>query len=145
MTIIPDPIFVILQAIPFVLTMFALKAIIFDPMIAYLDEREAATTGGREDIAELQDKVESRLAEYEAKLEQARSEAADIRAQRRAEASKAHLQRVAEARSEADERIAKAVAEIGKAKAEAATQLEQSARSLAGDIATQVLGREAAS
>src|SRR4030095_13021305 len=85
-TIIPDPALVLLQALPFLLTIFALKAIIFDPMLAYLDGRHDATVGGRKEVTELQAKAEAHLAAYEKRLHHARREAPPPPSKRRPDA-----------------------------------------------------------
>jgi F-type H+-transporting ATPase subunit b len=143
-TIIPDPALVLLQALPFLLTIFALKAIIFDPMLAYLDGRHDATVGGRKEVQELQAKAEAHLAAYEQRLEEARSEAAGIRAQRRQAALAEHALRIEGARAASAQTIEDGVRQIERAKRAARKELEETTRSLATQIATQVLGRETA-
>ena len=143
-TIIPDPALVLLQALPFLLTIFALKAIIFDPMLAYLDGRHAATVGGREEVQELQAKAEAHLAAYEKRLEEARTEASAIRATRRQAALTEYAHRIEGARAASAQTIEDAVGQIDRAKRAARKELEEKTRALATQIATQVLGRETA-
>jgi F-type H+-transporting ATPase subunit b len=140
-TIIPDPVLVLLQALPFLLTVFALKAIIFDPMLAYLDGRHEATVGGRREVQELQDRADAHLAAYEKRLEEARSEAAAIRAQHRQAALAAHAHQIEAARAAAGREIEDAVGQIERAKRGARKELEERTRALGAQIAEQVLGR----
>jgi F-type H+-transporting ATPase subunit b len=143
-TIIPDPALVLLQALPFLLTIFALKAIIFDPMLAYLDGRHDATVGGRKQVTELQAKAEAHLAAYEKRLDDARSEASAIRAARRQAALTEYAHRIEGARAAGAHTIEDAVGQIDRAKRAARKELEEKTRMLATQIATQVLGRETA-
>jgi F-type H+-transporting ATPase subunit b len=143
-TIIPDPALVLLQALPFLLTIFALKAIIFDPMHAYLDGRHAATVGGRKDVQELQAKADAHLAAYEKRLDEARAEATAIRSQRREAALVEYAHRIEQARAASAQTIEDAVGQIEYAKRAARKELEEKTRVLGTQIATQVLGRETA-
>jgi F-type H+-transporting ATPase subunit b len=144
MTIIPDPVLVLLQAIPFLITVFALKAIIFDPMLTYLDGRAAATVGGRKEVADLQEKAEAHLLAYEKRLDQARSEAAAIRSKRRLESLDRYAHRIEASRAEAGKHVEDAILQIDRAKKAARKELEEKTRSLGAQIATRVLGRETA-
>ena len=144
MTIIPDPALVLLQALPFLLTIFALKAIIFDPMLAYLDGRHDATVGGRKEVQELQAKAEAHLAAYEKRLDDARTEASGIRAARRQAALAEYAHRIEAARAAGAQTIEEGVGQIEYAKRNARKELEEKTRALATQIATQVLGRETA-
>ena len=68
MNIIPVPLVVALQAIPFLLTIFALFKIIVQPMLGYLDARNAATEGARKEAAALAAQAEAQTNEYEQRL-----------------------------------------------------------------------------
>ena len=133
-----------LQAVPFLVTLFALDKAIFKPMLAYLDEREASLVEGRERTENLQAQIQERLASYDQRLEAARMEISDLRAKRRAAAQEEYEQRVSAARSKADAEVAAAVQGISAEREQAWSALEISARQLAGDIAGRVLGRSAA-
>jgi F0F1-type ATP synthase membrane subunit b/b' len=143
-TIIPDPALVLLQAIPFLLTVFALKAIILDPMLAYLDGRHDATVGGRQEVADLEAKAQAHLAAYEKQLDDARTTASGIRAERRQAALAEYAHRIEEARAASARTIEDAVGQIDRARKGARGQLEEQSRSIGAQIASQVLGRETA-
>jgi len=143
MQILPDPLMMALQAVPFLVTVLALYQIIFLPMLDYLDERKNAVESARAEAASLQGQIEARMSDYEAKLAQARAATSDLRAKRRAEAMGAYNEAIKVARASADEEIGKALVEIGGAKAAAAKELESNAVTLANQIAGQVLRRAA--
>ena len=144
MQIIPDPLMMTLQAIPFLVTVLALYYIIFKPMLAYLDERANSVEIARSEASNLQAQIEARMSDYEAKLAQARAETAELRAKRRAEAMVAYNESIKAARADADQSIGNALVEIGDAKATAAKELEANAVSLADQITGRVLRRAAA-
>lgn len=141
MNLTPDPVLVVLQVFPLLVLMGGLHLILFKPMLAYLHDRDKATVGAKKEAEDLAAKAAARLVEYEAALEKARNEVAEFRAARRAEAQKVHGDAVAVARKESEARVAVAVRGI-QAEAEVARgQLDAAARTLAGDVASQVLGR----
>jgi F0F1-type ATP synthase membrane subunit b/b' len=141
MNLTPDPVLVVLQLFPLLVLMGGLHVILFKPMLAYLHERDRATAGARREAEDLAARAAARLLEYEAALEKARNEVAEFRAGRRAEAQKVHQDVVAAARKEADVRIAAAVTQIQVEAAQARSQLGATAHALAGEVASQVLGR----
>lgn len=144
MEIIPDPIQVVLYAIPFLVTILAMNRIIFQPMIAYIEDRVGAIEGGRREAEALQDRCTERMADYEQQMEQARGEIGSLRNERRSEAITAYNEIVEGARNEADVRIAGALEEIGAARDAARSGLQGVSDELAGRIASQVLGRPVA-
>lgn len=144
MEIIPNPLVVGLQLLPFLLSVFALYTILFKPMLAYLDGRAAAIDGERQKAADLELRLTARMAEYEAKLERARAEVIELRSARRKEAEGEYNGKIAVARADAERRVAVALETLGAERAAATATLEQSARGLGAQIAASVLGREAA-
>jgi F-type H+-transporting ATPase subunit b len=141
MTVIPDPILVLMQMAPFLVLMFGLNAILFKPMKAYLERRREATAGARDEAIALQEKADLKVTHWEAALARAHAEVAEFRAARRQEASAAHAARLAAARKAADERIADALAIVQGEAALARQQVGPMARALSGEIADRALGR----
>ncbi|MCB9765287.1 MAG: hypothetical protein H6739_36270 [Alphaproteobacteria bacterium] len=144
LSIIPDPVLVAVQMLPFFAAMAILHSLAFKPFIAYLEDREAATAGARAEALELQQKAEERLARYEAKLAEARAEVAKVRAAHRAKAMEAREAALAQARAEAEARLNEAIEAINGERALAAQQLERLSGELASDITQKVLGRATA-
>lgn len=142
MQIIPDPLVVALQLVPFLLTIFALHFIIFKPMLEYLDDREKAQSGGKDEADALRGRIDEKTSDYESRLAAARNEVVDLRAERRGAATHEAEARLAEARKQADVKVEGALADIDKERAAAAGGLEAVSRELADDIAGQVLGRD---
>jgi len=143
MSITPNFLVILLQAIPFLLTIFALQKIIFAPMLAYLSERLAATEGARKEAAALQAQATSQTEAYEQKLAAARAEISALRATRRAEAMLVYRARIDQARRDADQRISAALEGIRADEATARASLKGSSLALAEQIADQLLPRAA--
>jgi len=144
MDVMPHPMAVALQVIPFLVTCFGLWKIIFKPMLDYLDERDRHIAGSRAEAEELVARVEERTTEYREKLTKAKGQIAELRAKRRSEAMVAYEAKVHAARAAAEEQISGALVEIEKARVSASGELEATAHVLAGDIAGRVLGRSVA-
>jgi len=141
MNIIPDPLQVVLNMLPFMVTIVGLYLIILKPMVDYLLEREVAIQSGHDEAARIEAEINSRMSEYELQLARAREEVVALRAGKRAEAQVKYDEVISKARTEAEAQIASAVGEIGVAHTAASTQLKAMSGEIADKIANQVLGR----
>jgi F-type H+-transporting ATPase subunit b len=139
--IVPDWILVVLQTIPFIVAFLALRSLLFEPMMEYLEERDAAIAGARDETAQLRDRVATARAEWDQRLAEARAEGAAHRASIQAEANTRRQAMVDEARTVAEAQVGTALQEIEAARVAAAAQLQQGAQQLAHDIAERVLDR----
>ncbi len=142
--IIPNPTMTALSAAPFLVTVVALYFILFKPLLAYIDARAEAVESGKREAAGLDAEVSSRTAELEARLATVRAEVTELRASRRAAAIHAAQAQVAAARQAADARVKDAVAQLEAERVTARDALAGQARSLATQVAGQVLGRPVA-
>ena len=104
-------------------------------------DRDHATVGARKEAEQLAARAEAKLHEYEAALTAARNEVAEFRTKRRAEAQAGWQVKVTAARQDADKRLAAAMATLARDTETARSELGGSARSIAVQAATQVLGR----
>ena len=141
MNIIPDLTLVAVQLVPFLVLMMGLHVILFKPMLAYLDECQAATAGARHRAEELQAKANERVAQWEQAIAKARSDIAELRSGRRAQANGEYQGIVAASRKAAEARVGEAAAVIRAEASAARSELQAQSRVLAGDVATKVLGR----
>jgi F-type H+-transporting ATPase subunit b len=139
--IVPDWILVALQTLPFLVAFFALRSLLFEPMVEYLEERDAAISGARDETAKLRERVGSARAEWDQRLAEARAEGAAHRASIHAEANTKRQALVDDARATAEQQVGAALQDISEAHAAAARQLETNAQQLAHEIAERVLGR----
>lgn len=141
MNLIPDPVLVLLQIAPFLVLMFGLDRILYRPFLAYLEERDHATSGTRKEADSLQHKAEERLAEWEAAMSRTRNEIASYRAARRAEAQADYARVIAEARAAADKKLSSAMTDLTATAEQAREGLKAHAEAIAMDMTSQVLGR----
>ena len=144
MSIIPNPVAVLLNILPFFLAIVGMYRIILKPMVAYLDERNDAIEGGKQEAADIEARITERADEYEARLAQARQTVSGLRADRRAESQGAYDAQIAQVRSDADTAISSALDEINAARTVAAATMKQNVDDLANAVAGRVLGRELA-
>lgn len=139
-----DPALLLLQAVPFLVTMIALHYILFKPMLAYLEEREAAIEGVRREAVAMQERVSTEQAEWEKRLTEARREAGAYRSRLHDEAAAQRNEILARARVESEQLVGAALAELKVAREEARGTLRDSARQLAQEVAVRVLDRPSA-
>jgi len=144
MQIIPDPLVMALQMIPFLVTLVALYKIILSPMLDYLDDRQKTIEKGTSGVDALNAEIAERTSQYENQLKAARSHGSEIRGAKRAEAKSAYAEKIAAARGEAEGRINQALAEIQGEVDGARGELEVHSKVLAEQISSQVLGRPVA-
>jgi len=137
--IIPNPLVLVLQIVPFLLTAFALYRIIFEPMLAHLAERDTATDGARAEAEALQEKITAQLAEQEARMADAQAEIRKMRAARRAEAMSSYNAEVDAARKEAETTVSAALEQLQKEEEEARGQLANTSKRLADQISDSIL------
>lgn len=132
---------VLLQLIPFLVTVFGLHAIILKPMLAHLAERERHIDGFKDEATNLQDEVAAKVAELESKLGDARREAVAERSNLRLEAKAAEAEMLAAARGKAEVIIGEARKVLAGERDAASKQLQATARGLSSNIASTILGR----
>jgi F0F1-type ATP synthase membrane subunit b/b' len=129
----------ILQLIPFMVTLFALYHIIFKPMLEYLEERHTSTDGAKARAVELNDLASEKLNELDEKLIAAKKNIGSKRAAARAEAMVEYNAVISNARKEADQEVKAAVTEIHAQQEAASKELKSNANQIAEQIASQVL------
>lgn len=142
MNIIPDPTLILLQFIPFAVTITALYFIIFKPMLAYLDERGSATVGAQKEAKALEAQAVEKAAELEARIKEAQTEIGALRIQARNEALAEYNTLIEAARAQADAKIEAATAELEAETEATRTALTAAAKDIASQIATKATGRD---
>ncbi len=142
MILFPDPALTLLQAFPFLAVMLVLHAVIYKPMLRYLEDRESATAGAREEATRLSQEADRKQAEYQARQAQARREVADLRAAARAEEKSAREARLSVVRGECEQELSTARSRIDGERELAGKELDRVAGTLATQISSKVLGRE---
>jgi len=133
---------IVLQAVPFLVTVGGLYLIIFKPMLAMLAERERSIHGYATEAELLQEEVAGKMSELEDRLVEARAEATAERSRLRQEALDAEQATLQKARSHAEGILDEARGELAKESDKASQELKGTTAALSLQIASNVLGRE---
>jgi F-type H+-transporting ATPase subunit b len=141
MEIVPDPLLVAIFLPPFLVAVVGMWFILWKPLLDWMGERQDAVMDARSEARRLEGDIEARLDTLESKLAAARAEVTERRNAARAEAVAAEQAILTQARDAAEARIDEATARIAEESEVARRGLEDAARSIADDMATQVLGR----
>ena len=144
MNIYPSPLLIGLQMIPFMITILSLYFIIFKPMLAYLNDRENASTGATDTAAKLEADIEKIKKEIQSKIDEALQDGSQKRAEERNRLQKEYNEIVQAARKDAEAKIKTATTEIAQHKAATLQELPQQAEEVANSIIVRVLGRNVA-
>jgi F-type H+-transporting ATPase subunit b len=136
------PALAVMLFVPFAVTFFALRFILWQPLLAYLEAREHAIDGTKHEALRLTHEAAARTTELEKKLLSAREDIAAERSAARKRVADKHAVIVGDARAEADRQLADAVVQIERARAQAALEVRPMAHDLAREIAAGVLGRQ---
>ncbi|MBA2321878.1 MAG: hypothetical protein H0V89_12080 [Deltaproteobacteria bacterium] len=142
MEIIPDPIAAAVLTIPFAITAAVLWLVLFKPLLAYLEAREAVTAQALAEAAELNHGAARRTSDIEHQLANAREAAANARRLGRERAQRREAAILAEARAASDARVGSAVATLHGEREAASATLRGQAGELAREMSRQILGRE---
>ena len=141
MYLIPNITLILMQLLPFFVTLFGLYFIIFKPMLEYLDERNEQIEGAQKKALTLAEEASIKAKAAEKELIAARKKSNQVRQQGTNQAMKEYTEQVSQARREAYASIQEAEAEIAKSCDEARSNLKLTANSIASEISTSILGR----
>ena len=144
MNIIPNPTLLLLQLLPFFVTIAGLYFILFKPMFDYLEERDGASTGATDTAKDLEADVQSKKSEITATIQAALKESSETRASARQELMAEYNNFVQVKRQEAEKEIKEATQAIAIEKSAARQEVHVQAEAFANDIASQIIGRSIA-
>ncbi len=142
MEIFPNPPFAALMTLPFVVAFFGLHFVLFKPLFAYLEERTKVSEAARSEAGTLKADVSQKLAEVDRRLNDVRQEIVALRSTRRGKALAEEAVILAEDRKLADAAVTEAVARVAGERHTASAELKTTTAMLAGEISSQVLGRQ---
>lgn len=129
---------VFIQAILFVVLMIVLPRLIFKPMLARIDQREARTDGARGDARTMRHAADEQAAAYDKATAEEKRRALEERARVRVETEQRAAQMVQQARQETTARIDAGIAAQHKQVADSRARLQIEAGVLARQIADQI-------
>ena len=144
MEIVPDPIHGVLMVLPFLVAAVGMYVILWQPLLAYLDERDSVSHRARHEARELEQAAAQQLGKIEARLVLARQQVAVLRQEARSRALGREADMVAEARRRAEKHVSDALGELSRDRSVASDALKHTAAELSTQIAAQVLGRPVA-
>jgi F-type H+-transporting ATPase subunit b len=130
------------SAIAFVILLVVLKPVLLDPMLKLFEERERRIEGTKAEALKLDDAATAALVRYEDEMKLARAAGTVEREARRAEGRKVENEIIGKVREATSETIAAGRKELQAEAVEARAVLRGEAKSLAGALASRVLGRE---
>lgn len=125
----------------FVVLLFPVNALLFQPLLRVLEQREERISGTRARAEKLEREAAEILARYERSLAETRAESEQERRALLEEVRREAQGETAAARREAEQRIERARREVGLALDGARSGLRGQAEELARQAASQVLGR----
>jgi F-type H+-transporting ATPase subunit b len=143
--LMPDPIVTGILLIAFIIIIFPLNSLIFQPLIRVMEEREEKIGGARTRAEQVQQQAQEALDRYEESIRTAHEEATAER-RRKLDVARSEMQAVtAKAKEEATADISRAREELGASLGEARDTLRGSAEELATLAAERILGRSLSS
>jgi F-type H+-transporting ATPase subunit b len=129
------------QLVNFFLLLGVLHVLLYRPLLRVLDRRKAAIEGSRQRVAELDSQINEKMAAYQAQLHEAKLRGGQERSVLRQQAAREEAQLLASAQQQAAERLQVLKSSVA-SEADAARQvLRKQTETLAGQIASKVLGR----
>ena len=141
MNIIPVTTLILLQLVPFLLTISVLYFVLFKPMLAYLDERDEKIDGAKAKAVSMQKQSADNMSMLKEKTTSLRKEINMLGSEARAKVMSEYNQTIYEARKEADKEIKENAKTILTNQDLVRTELKMQAREVAKTIASKTLGR----
>jgi len=133
-----------LQFVNFIILLLVLNKLLYKPLTKIMAERRAKIDGDRARAKDLQADIDEKMARYQQQLQEAKALANAERHRLKKLASDEEAAMLSEAHDKALTRLQEIKNQVAIEAAEASKTLQKEAKSLAGQIATKILGRELA-
>ncbi len=131
----------ILQFINFIVLLYLLNRILFQPLRAVMDKRRETIEGSHARARDLQADIDDKMNRYQQQLSEAKKLANDERAELRKLAVEEETKMIATAQSNASGRMDQIREQVGQESTRASQTLKKQSAALAQQIATKILGR----
>lgn len=141
MHIFPDPTIIAFQLIPFVVLLIAMNALVFQPMLNYLEERKKRIEGASSVAKNLGGDSSHKAKEIEQQLSKARNDVAEIRNRILRDAQAREKQILEAARLEMETSATEFRKQLESTRVEESSRLRSEVDTLGTNIAGRVLGR----
>jgi F-type H+-transporting ATPase subunit b len=129
---------VVFQSAFFIILMLVLPKLVFQPMLARIDQREARTDGARAEAKAMRHAADEQIAAYDKATSQEKRRALEERARTRANAEQQATGLITQARAETAARIDAGIAEQKRQVAAARSELQAEATTLGRQIADKI-------
>ncbi len=134
----------LIQLAIFFIAFEMMRRLVFRPMIALFDAREASIDGAKREARRLEGEAEEKLRAFETEMKKVRTEAGAERDVIRQDAARLERELLNKAREDADAMMSEAEAKLDREASKIRADLKVNVPLLAGQIATKLLGREVA-
>jgi F-type H+-transporting ATPase subunit b len=141
MYLIPNLTLILMQLLPFLVTLIGMYVIIFKPMLEYLDSRNEQIQGSQKQALVLAEEAKQKAEEAQKDLLAAKKRANLVRQKGTEQAMKEYTEQISKARRESYVSIQEAEKEIAKESQIARESLQITANSIASEISSRILGR----
>jgi len=133
-----------LQFVNFIILLIILNKLLYKPLMNIIAERRGAIEGSHARAKSLETDIEEKMQRYQQQLNDAKLAANEERNAVKKAAAEEESKILSDAQGKASKRLQTIKAQVGKEAAAASKTLKGDAESLAGQIATKILGRELA-
>lgn len=131
-----------LQFVNFIILLIILNKMLYRPLMNIIAERREAIEGSHGRAKSLEAEIEDKMQRYQQQLNEAKTVANDERNKLKKAATEEETKILTEAQGKATTRLQAIKSQVGDEAAAASKTLKSEAGSLAGQIATKILGRE---
>lgn len=133
-----------LQFLNFIILLVVLNKLLYRPLKKIIAERNETVTGALAAAKNLEADIDDKMQRYQQQLSDAKIQANDERNKLKKAANNQEAKILLEAQGKAATRLQAIKAQVGREAEDAGKTLKKEAGSLAGQIATKILGREVA-
>lgn len=133
-----------LQFVNFIILLIILNKLLYRPLMKVIAERREAIEGSHDRAKSLEADIEDKMQRYQQQLSDAKIAANEERNKLKKAATEEETKLLSEAQGKAATRLQAIKSQVGDEAAAASTTLKSEAKSLAGQIASKILGRELA-
>lgn len=133
-----------LQFLNFIILLLILNKLLYRPLMKIIAERRATIEGSHTKAKELEIEIDEKMRHYQQQLNEAKALANDERIRLKKAAGEEETKILAEAHGKASKQLQAIKQQVADEAVKASETLKNEADSLAGQIATKILGRELA-
>ena len=131
-----------LQFANFIVLLFVLNVLLYRPLRRVMADRKQTIDGSYQSAKDMESRIQEKMERYQAQLKEAKMRGNQEKASFRQEALEQEAKIVGEARESASARLQNIKDQVAQEAASASAALKSETETLAGQIASKVLGRK---